>query len=172
MDFLRECCGDKLILGCGVPLGAAFGKVDACRTGCDADLKYTGRFYNTLNINNEVPSTKNSIINAIFRRHLDGRAFCCDPDVFFLRSSNLTFTKQQKLLLAAVNNLCGNVLFISDNVDELNDEEIEILKTTFTKNNSRIISADMNADKVEIAYVENMQTKSLKFDIAKGEIYE
>ena len=33
MDFLRECCGDKIILGCGVPLAPAFGVVDACRIG-------------------------------------------------------------------------------------------------------------------------------------------
>ena len=25
MDFLRECCGEKLFLGCGVPLAPAFG---------------------------------------------------------------------------------------------------------------------------------------------------
>lgn len=37
MDFLRECVGeDKLILGCGVPLGPSFGVVDACRISCDA----------------------------------------------------------------------------------------------------------------------------------------
>ncbi|EKC48560.1 hypothetical protein OBE_15116, partial [human gut metagenome] len=35
MDFLRECVGEKMILGCGVPLMPAFGKVDYCRIGAD-----------------------------------------------------------------------------------------------------------------------------------------
>ena len=52
MEFLRECCGNKLILGCGVPLGAAFGLVDACRISCDVDLAYTGKYYNKLHLNN------------------------------------------------------------------------------------------------------------------------
>ena len=47
MDFLRECVGEeKLILGCGVPLGPSFGVVDACRISCDVDLKYLPKYYN------------------------------------------------------------------------------------------------------------------------------
>ena len=42
MDFLREVIGDKLILGCGVPLGPAFGKVDYCRIGPDVGLNWDG----------------------------------------------------------------------------------------------------------------------------------
>ena len=43
MDLLRECCGDKLILGCGVPMMPAFGKVDYCRIGSDISLKWQQR---------------------------------------------------------------------------------------------------------------------------------
>lgn len=114
MDFLRECVGDKIILSCGVPLGPAFGVVDACRISCDVDLSYGGKFYNSMSINNELPSAQNAINNSMFRRHLNGRAFLNDPDVFFLRDHNLTFTWEQKLLLAKINNLFGRVLFVSD----------------------------------------------------------
>lgn len=107
MDFLRECVGDKIILGCGVPLGPAFGVVDVCRISCDVDLSYGGKFYNSMSINNELPSAQNAINNSMFRRHLNGRAFLNDPDVFFLRDHNLTFTWEQKLLLAKINNLSG-----------------------------------------------------------------
>ena len=35
MNFIREELKDKTILGCGVPMGASFGKVDYCRPeGC------------------------------------------------------------------------------------------------------------------------------------------
>jgi len=33
MEFLKEIIGDKIILGCGVPLGSSFGFVDYCRIG-------------------------------------------------------------------------------------------------------------------------------------------
>ncbi len=143
MAFLRECCGDKIILGCGVPLGAAFGYVDACRTGCDVDLKYTGKYYNKLGINNEIPSAQNSIINAIYRRHLNGRAFCSDPDVFFLRYSNLKFNMNQKILLGGINHIFGGVLFVSDDAGEYVDSDIKALKMFFSENNNiKVLSVD------------------------------
>jgi hypothetical protein len=36
MDLIRDMVGpEKLVLGCGVPLAAAFRKVDYCRIGSD-----------------------------------------------------------------------------------------------------------------------------------------
>lgn len=169
MEFLRECCGDKLILGCGVPLGAAFGYVDACRIGCDVDLKYTGKFYNALGVNNEIPSAKNSINNAVFRRHLDGRAFCSDPDVFFLRYSNLTFDIPQKILLAGINHIFGNVLFVSDNAAEYKPEDIELIKKAFAKSDFEIISAERKTEnKVVIKYKKDGNEGTLYFDFNTG----
>lgn len=169
MDFLRELVGDKLLLGCGVPLGPCFGVVDACRISCDVDLKYSGKYYNRLHINCELPSAQNAITNTVLRRHLNGRAFINDPDVFFLRSKNLTFTKEQKLLLAKVNNLCGNVLFVSDNAGDYSDAEIGLLRKFFEKGSSRVISAGY-ADKniIEIKYNENGE-KCLRFNLRTGE---
>ena len=43
MDFLRECAGDAMILGCGVPLASAFGKVEYCRIGCDVSLDWNDK---------------------------------------------------------------------------------------------------------------------------------
>ena len=169
MEFLRECCGDKLILGCGVPLGAAFGYVDACRIGCDVDLKYTGKFYNALGVNNEIPSAKNSINNAVFRRHLDGRAFCSDPDVFFLRYSNLEFDIPQKILLAGINHLFGDVLFVSDNAAEYKPEDIELIKKAFEKSDIKVISAErVTENKVVIELVKDGKAQTLYFDFNTG----
>lgn len=170
MEFLRECCGDKFILGCGVPLGAAFGYVDACRIGCDVDLKYTGKFYNALHVNTEVPSAQNSITNAIFRRHLSGRAFCNDPDVFFLRYSNLDFTMDQKLILAGVNHIFGDVLFVSDNAEEYTANDVEVLKKTFAKSEAKVISAEFTeGTNIRIELEINGENKAVEFDLAKGE---
>ena len=172
MDFLRECVGDKLILGCGVPLGPAFGVVDAYRISCDVDLSYGGKFYNSMSINNELPSAQNAINNSMFRRHLNGRAFLNDPDVFFLRDHNLTFTWEQKLLLAKINNLFGRVLFVSDDAGEYSEAELEVLKETFRESDAKILDvkcigarADGN---YEIKFIENGEEKLLYFNLFTG----
>lgn len=172
MDFLRECVGDKLILGCGVPLGPAFGVVDACRISCDVDLSYGGKFYNSMSINNELPSAQNAINNSMFRRHLNGRAFLNDPDVFFLRDRNLTFTWEQKLLLAKINNLFGRVLFVSDDAGGYSEAELEVLKETFRESDAKILDvkcvgarADGN---YEIKFIENGEEKLLYFNLFTG----
>ena len=170
MDFLRECVGeDKLILGCGVPLGPSFGVVDACRISCDVDLKYLPKYYNKMGINLELPSAQNAITNSVFRRHLNGRVFCNDPDVFFLREKNLTFTKEQKLLLAKINNLCGDVLFVSDNAGDYSDEDIELLKKFFKKNECLITSAGfISENEIQICYTDGEKKKTLEFNLATG----
>ena len=172
MDFLRECVGDKIILGCGVPLGPAFGVVDACRISCDVDLSYGGKFYNSMSINNELPSAQNAINNSMFRRHLNGRAFLNDPDVFFLRDHNLTFTWEQKLLLAKINNLFGRVLFVSDDAGEYSEAELEVLKENFRESDAKILDvkcvgarADGN---YEIKFIENGEEKLLYFNLFTG----
>ncbi len=169
MEFLRECCGDKFILGCGVPHGAAFGYVDACRISCDVDLKFAGKFYNAMHINNEIPSAKNAITNAVFRRHLDGRAFCNDPDVFFLRYSNLTFTMEQKLLLAGINHIFGNVLFVSDNAEEYTAGDEKVLTTVFGKSDYKVLSADSDLDgNFTVKLTKDGEQKTLSFNLETG----
>ena len=98
MDLLRECCGDKLILGCGVPLMPAFGKVDYCRIGSDIALNWKHR----KNITREDVSTPHAVCNTIFRRHLNGRAWMNDPDVFLLRDTNIKTTFEQRKLQSKI----------------------------------------------------------------------
>ena len=150
MEFLRECCGDKLILGCGVPLGAAFGLVDACRISCDVDLSYAGKIYNKLHVNKEIMSAQNAMNNSIFRRQLNGRVFTNDPDVFFFRYSNLKFTYQQKILLGFINHICGDVLFVSDNMEEYKACDIENVGKLYEKSEYTILDANYSANNKKI----------------------
>lgn len=113
MELLRRLCGDKLILGCGVPLMSAFGLVDYCRIGCDVSLSWDDTWYMRL-FHRERVSTKHSLDNTICRRQLGGRAFGNDPDVFFLRDENCRLTPEQKNRLAQTNARYGQVLLISD----------------------------------------------------------
>lgn len=171
MEFLRECCGDKLILGCGVPLGAAFGLVDACRISCDVDLTYGGKYYNKLHVNNEIPSAQNAINNSLFRRQLNKRVFVNDPDVFFLRYSNLKFTMEQKYLLGFINHICGDVLFVSDNMEEYLPSDMEAVKKFYSKSDFKILDVNYteNNKKLIVKLLDkNNDERIMWFDIATG----
>lgn len=172
VDFLRECCGDKLILGCGLPLGPAFGKVDACRISCDANLVFEGQIFNKIFVNNEVPSAEFAINNTIFRRHLNGRAFCNDPDVFFLRDNNIKYSREQKLLLAKINNMFGDVLFVSDDCSRYDEETLAILKDMFVKKPIKIVSAEyVSKDRIRIIHDFEKTRNCFEFNIKTGDIY-
>ena len=171
MEFLRECVGDKLFLGCGVPIGPALGICDACRISCDVDLTYKGKFYSRIQVSNEMLNARSAINNSIFRRHLDGRVWMNDPDVFFLRKNNLKFTNEQKYLLGKINNLCGNVLFVSDNAGDYDKNSSELLKKFFNKTDEKIISAEyLNKSDIKLVTEKNGKKETFVFNIDKGEI--
>lgn len=138
MNFLRECCGDKLILGCGVPLSSAYGLVEYCRIGSDISLDYKGGILSKI-IHNECVSSRDAILDTIYRDPLDGRAFLNDPDVFLLRDDNIKMTDNEKELVATVNALFGSVLFTSDDFSKYeNAKTYEKLKEIWKLNNAKI----------------------------------
>ena len=138
MDFLRECAGDTLLLGCGVPLFPAFGKVDYCRIGCDVGLDYDDKPYMRL-LHRERVSTKNAIGNTIYRRQLSGRAFINDPDVFLLRDTNIKLSRSKRKLLARVNSLFGGVLFTSDDISTYEEWQMKLLQEVLGRKEKREI---------------------------------
>ena len=115
VDLLRKGAGDDvLILGCGVPLASAFGKVDYCRIGCDVGLDWNGLPHMRM-LHRERVSTKNSLGNTYARAPLNGRAFGNDPDVFFLRDDvHLSDAQRDELLFANAD--LGYVLLTSDDM--------------------------------------------------------
>lgn len=141
MSFLRKIAGDKIILGCGVPLGCAFGLTDYCRIGSDVGLKWEDKLLNSLHYRERV-STINALTSTIGRRHLNGRAFYNDPDVFILRSKNNDLTEKQRFTLLLLNSIFGGLVFTSDNIDEYSEDELKIYKSIFPmkkKNIDRVI---------------------------------
>jgi alpha-galactosidase len=124
MEFLRELAQDKIILGCGVPLGPAFGLVDYCRIGSDVALKWEDKLLGGLKYRERV-STINSLTSTIGRRHLNGNVFYNDPDVFILREKNNKLTKNQRNTLFILNLIFGGLVFTSDNIDEYSEEEMK-----------------------------------------------
>lgn len=169
MDFLRECVGDKLILGCGVWMMPCFGKVDYMRIGPDMALSWAHSFLRK-NMHREDVSTPNAIRNSVYRRCLDGRAFLCDPDVFLLRRTNIDFTPEQQNLLAKFIKLFGSVLFMSDNIAEYDEKQLEVFRDVLS-DDAKIIAVNEVNDTMFIDYEQNGETQTLKFCVTDGSIY-
>lgn len=141
MQFLRELCGDKIILGCGVPLGCAFGLVDYCRVSSDVALKWEDNVLARLHYR-ERTSTINALTSTIGRRHLNGRAFYNDPDVFILRSGNNQLTEDQKYTLFMINKLLGGLFFASDNISEYDDRQMSLYRTIFEMKDKKVLKVE------------------------------
>lgn len=158
MAFIRECVGDKLILGCGVPLGPSFGRVDYCRIGCDVGLDWDDKPYMRL-LHRERISTLNAIGNAIGRRHLNNRAFLNDPDVFFLREDNIRLTQTQKETVAFVNRLFGSLIFTSDDIRTYSDKQHQLFDEAMSGDDSTIVSVTPYRNGlIEVRFRRNDQT--------------
>ena len=164
MALLRDWCGDKLILGCGVPVMPAFGVVDYCRIGCDVGLDWDDVWYMRL-FHRERISTRQSIGNTIFRRQLNGRAYGSDPDVFFLREENCKLTAAQKTALATVNALFSGILLTSDDPGRYTPamrQQYAAVRDIAENAQDVQVNADAGNGAVEIGYTLNGQRHSIQ----------
>lgn len=167
MDLIRDCVGDKIILGCGVPLMPAFGKVDFCRIGADVDLEWIRRKHRI----REDVSTPNTVNCTVFRRHLNGRAFLNDPDVFLLRDNNTKMSFEQRALLAKVNSYFGSLLFVSDNVEDYKDHQMKVFLDTIKKKDVKILSAEFSEKNIiSVTCTVDGKKECFKFNSETGQI--
>ena len=169
IDLLRECVGDKKILGCGVQQMPCFGKVEYMRIGPDMALWWKHNLLRR-NMHREDVSTPNALGNSIYRRCLNGRAFLCDPDVFLLRRTNIKFTPEQQQLLGKFIKLFGGVLFMSDNVAEYDEKQLAAFRDILT-DNARITAVNVTNNTAFIDYVQDGKEDVLKFNVTDGTIY-
>ena len=170
IDLLRECVGDKEILGCGVQQMPCFGKVEYMRIGPDMALWWPHKLLRR-NMHREDVSTPNAIHNSIYRRCLNGRAFLCDPDVFLLRRDNIEFTFEQQKTLAKFIKLFGGVLFMSDDISKYNEEQLEVFKDVLSDDDCRVVNVIEENNKVFIDYIQDGKPSVLAFDITTGAVY-
>ena len=167
MRLLRELVGDSTaILGCGVPMASAFGRVEYCRIGCDVSLDWDDKPYMRL-MHRERPSTKNCILNSVFRRQLNGRAFLSDPDVFMLRDTENTMSAAQRRCLTEINNLTGDVLFTSDNAADYTDEQRQTFNEARQLDGKRITFAELSGSEliIQLAGDDGRQLKSYDMSV-------
>ena len=168
MELVRRLSGEKLLLSCGVPMMPAFGNTDFCRIGADISLEWKqGRFDGREN-----KSTPNAVESTVFRRHLDGRAFLNDPDVFLLRNHNIGIDLKKRQLIAKINSMFGNLLFCSDDVSEYTDEQNKIIDEIFNSEREKILFAEyIKKDTIKITYISGDDKKEIVFNVKNGKIF-
>ncbi|MDE6550452.1 MAG: alpha-galactosidase [Clostridia bacterium] len=170
MDLIRELVGDKEVLGCGVPMWPAFGKVDYCRIGADMNLRWNETRAEK-KMHRERVSTPNNVNNSIFRRQLDGRAFVNDPDVILIRDHNIRMSDEQRKLIARINKMFGNLIFVSDDVSRYSKEQWQTYKYATDGMPVTIKQAYYLGKKdIYVSYVEDGKDKELIFDVTSGVI--
>ncbi|MDE6111136.1 MAG: alpha-galactosidase, partial [Eubacterium sp.] len=153
-------------LGGGGPLMPAFGNVEFCRIGADVNLEWVRQEHK----HREDVSTPNTVNCTVFRRHLDGRAFLNDPDVFFLRDNNIKMDFEQRALLAKVNSYFGSLLFVSDNVEDYKDNQMKVFLDTIRKKDIKILNAEFTEKHIiSVTCTVDGKEESFKFNSETGE---
>lgn len=169
VDFLRECVGDKWIIGCGAPMSPPYGVFEYMRIGADCTFHWR-KFYD--HISREMLSTSKTLLNTVYRRFYNERVFLNDPDVFYLRDNNMKMNVSQKELHAIICKLFGSVIFTSDNLSSYSDKAKEFYKLMMADDDYRLISVNQIAKYViEIKYAVNNINKLLVFNYKNGDVY-
>ncbi len=109
--LIREEIGDALWLGCGCPLWASVGYVDAVRIGRDVGVSWTGEY-----------SAESLLRDQVSRNHAAGILWQGDPDCVLLRDRFHDLSDDQVELLARFAAHAGGVLMTSDHLGELSPE--------------------------------------------------
>jgi alpha-galactosidase len=107
-SLIREEIGDALWLGCGCPLWASVGLVDAVRIGRDVGVKWSGE-----------QSAESLLRDQATRNHAANILWQADPDCVLLRDQFHELTDVQVRSLAMLAGLTGGVLMTSDKLDEI-----------------------------------------------------
>lgn len=181
--FLRKLCPKKVILGCGVPLVPAAGKVDFCRIGSDVGLKWEDGFLKFCNFRERV-SVINSLTSTLSRNHQNQIFYGNDPDVFILRHIKDSLSKrkialrpQERYTLYLLNLIFGQLVFTSDNPKEYSPEElqlyylqfpwpkIEVKRQIFKEN---LLQADIQTKNDQYLLLSNLSTQKKSVSLANS----
>jgi len=132
LQAIREGIGDDaFLLGCGCPLGPAVGIVDAMRIGADVTPRWSNPM-RWLARDHHCLSTLHSIRNTIHRAFLHRVWWCNDPDCVLVRENKNKMTLPEVQTLASVNALSGGMVLVSDDMTQLSNERLNLLRTAMS----------------------------------------
>ncbi len=170
MDFLHRILKHKKWLACGVQLGSTFGKADFCRIGADIGLEWEHNILANHIRYRERVSTLSSLQATLSRAFLNNTVFQNDPDVFMLRNEGNKLTKTQKETLFRVNQILGNLLFTSDNIDNYDDKMMDLYLSQFPQKVRRVLSVEQEGLIYRVHYEEEGISNNLLVNLSDKSI--
>lgn len=121
-DMIREAMGDDAIwLGCGCPLWASVGVVDAIRIGRDVGVEWRGDY-----------SAQSMLRDGMMRNFGGGILWGADPDCLLLRDQFHDLSDHEARSLAIYAGMAGSVVMTSDHLAELSPERARLWKLLVT----------------------------------------
>jgi alpha-galactosidase len=133
-DAVRRGAGDDaFILGCGAPLGALVGVVDAMRIGADVapawdvapDASTRQPAYEET-----TPSTRNAFVNTCTRSFMHRTLWANDPDCLMLRTEQTELPAAAAAVWAHTVGCSGGLALVSDDLALLGPAERRLLEET------------------------------------------
>jgi alpha-galactosidase len=178
--LLRELCGDKMILGCGVPLQSCAGVFDYCRIGPDVGLSWQHKLVKWFDLREGI-STYWSMKNALHRHFMNNRYFVNDPDVFILRDKKNKLKPEEKLSLFLTNQIFGGLVFTSDNISEYSPAMLAFYKSQFPFLEKKILYIEKYNDAYKVGFsigsrqyaaLLNYYGNDTYFDLSEADYYQ
>lgn len=131
LQAVRDGAGDdSFVLGCGCPLGPAVGLVDAMRIGADVTPSWTTLIARTAGRGRHALATKNALLNTLTRSVFDRRWFLNDPDCLMVRDRDTKLTLEEVRLMCTVFGMTDGMIVLSDRMDQLAPERVELVART------------------------------------------
>ncbi|MHA1341817.1 MAG: glycoside hydrolase family 36 protein [Promethearchaeota archaeon] len=131
VETIKKAMRDRILLGCGAPLGPCIGLVDAMRIGGDtaANWQIGGFIGNWLrkHFNLDLPSLKPALLNTILRSFMHNALWINDPDCVVVRKNKSKLTFKEIELQLTIFGLSGGQVFFSDDLEILDKERLDLM---------------------------------------------
>lgn len=124
---IRKVSGNAFVLGCGMPLQAGIGYVDAMRIGPDVAPQWGRTFFDKLFNSDSGISTRSAICSSIYRSFMHNRFWVNDPDCLMIRQHKTKLKPEERQTLYNVITALGGMLVISDRLPDYSATEREML---------------------------------------------
>jgi len=119
---------DTFVLGCGAPLGAALGFVNAMRVTADTGPTWKPMLPLPTVCGWNLPCARNMVRNTMTRLSMHARWWVNDPDCVLLRE-NTSLTHDETVGVATVVAMSGGMTLVSDDLLEVSDDRMRIGKS-------------------------------------------
>jgi alpha-galactosidase len=131
LRLIREAVGDEVyILGCGCPLLSAVGIVDAMRIGPDSAPYWPPRYEGLpvpFSEGHPLPTMEGAVRNTLSRAWMHPALWTNDPDCLLVREAKSELTLDEVQAFATAVGLTGGMVVVSDRLQELPRERLDIV---------------------------------------------